>query len=726
MHILIIFLIAALQIPPQSEASVAGVVVDSESGLPLSGASVEILESGEGAITRFDGSFSIPGVAPGSKTLRVRFIGYRSVERAVTVPAEDLLIRMERETLEIGEVVVTGSPIGSAVRYQAVQALGREQLQRRAAASFGEILDGSPGVAMRSMGSAPARPVVRGFDGDRVLVLENGERSGDLAETAADHAIAIDPLAADRVEIVRGPASLLYGSGAIGGVVNVLTDDIPAQWELGLRGEGAFQSSSVNRQAAGYARVQVGGPNALFGGRFAARGAGDIRTPEGVLPDTDLRNLDGALSVAYRAGNFTGGASLSLLERTYGIPEDIEEPDERIEIRMERQALRAQGQWSLGGLFEVAEVRLQLARYAHDEIEIEDGEEELELAFDQRVLSATLVAQHRGLGPIARGAVGISAFARDLQVGGEEALTPDGSALRLAAFLFEEVPLTGTVALQAAVRGEMELRSVRPNDLFPAADDLRRMAALSAALGLNVRPVRGLELGFQLAQAYRSPTLEQRYSDAPHIGAGAYEIGDPDLGLERALGADAVIRLTIGPLRAELAGFAMRISDFVVYQPTGEIDADSGLPIFIYEADEAFQLGGELSTMLRLAHGLELHGVADYVHGTRVGDDTPLPRIPPLRGQLALLLDQQAWWTQARVRGVAAQHRTAPNEEATPGYILVGWEAGLRVGADRRHVASLRVDNQFDAAYRDHLSRVEVRNAAMPGRNLNLTYRIIW
>jgi iron complex outermembrane recepter protein len=724
-----LLVLAALIVGPAAsgQTPLTGRVIDAPSGDPLPGATVQIVETGQGSVTDGTGSFQFADLAAGAYTVRIRHVGYRPHEETIAMSrVEPLTIRLRPETALTDEVVVTGSPLGSAARYQAAQVLGREALQRRAATSFGEMLDGEPGLAMRSFGPAPARPVLRGFDGDRLVVLENGERAGDLAETAADHAMSIDPLAADRIEIVRGPASLLYGTGALGGVVNILSDDLTRSWAPGLTGDAALQLGSVNRQGAGFTRLRYGGASWAASGRLALRGAGDLRTPEGVLPETSLRNVDLGAGVAHRHQGFDGALFASGLHRTYGLPEGLEDPDERVEIRMERQSVQGQARWGARGPFDALELRVLAARYAHDEVEIEDGEEEVELGFDQRSLSTTLLAQHAAWGPFAQGAIGLSGFARDLAVHGDEALTPDGQAWTAAAFTLQEAVLTPQVRLQLGIRGEVQRLKLRPNEQYPGAADQRTTPTLSAALGLNVRPTASMEIGTQIAQAFRVPTLEERYSNAAHIGAGAFEIGDPNLSTERALGADGFVRFQRGVLHAEVAAFVSHVRDFVVYRPTGEIHGPSGLPIFVYEADDARLLGGEVQAALRLPAGLQIDASADMVRGTRLGDHQPLPRIPPVRGRLAVVLDRASWWAGGSVRAVAAQHRVDAEEEPTPGYTLIGAEGGLRVGPGGVHVVSLRLDNLFDVAYRDHLSRVESRDAPMPGRNVALTYRLMW
>ncbi len=291
-----------------------GEVIDAQSGDPIPGATVQIRELESGTAADPDGQFEFANIASGSYTLAVSSVGFRSVNVTVNHP-EDEFVSIELRSLIMvaDDVIVTASPVGRDIQYQSAQAFNIQNLQDRQASSFGEMLDGEPGIAMRSFGPAPARPVIRGFDGDRLLILENGERMGDLSNTAHDHNISLDPLVAERVEVVRGPASLLYGSSALGGVVNIITSDIPREWSRGSSGTVALEGSSMNDGVGSFSRYQYGGEKWAATGRFSYRGADDLRTPAGRLPVTFIQNFEGSAGFGYRNDRFSGGFSVSAI-----------------------------------------------------------------------------------------------------------------------------------------------------------------------------------------------------------------------------------------------------------------------------------------------------------------------------------------------------------------------------------------------------------------------------
>lgn len=742
--------------PPLGDtATLRGLVVDATSGgAPVPGALVSLVELERTVRTDATGRFRILDAPGGRWTLRAESEGLRPATMEVNMSegaaaAVDVTLTFIERLFRLEEVVASVSPLRNPVGYQPAHALGREDLTRRLGSSVGMMLDGEPGVAMRSLGPAPARPVIRGFDGDRVLVLENGERMGDLAETAADHALSLDPLSIQRVEVVRGPASLLYGSSALGGVVNLITEDLPRSWARGLSGSVGTHGATVNRSAAVSGDLRYGSHHWVGTGRFSLREAGDLRTPEARLPGTQLSSMDGQVGIQRDSGAWRSGVSFSFLDRRYGVPEAIDDPDQEILISTERQALQARLDWEPArpGRVEGLEVRVHATRFFQEELERWFGDaggvlasgaggrdagrsllqEDVELSFLQHGSTATATLRHRAMGPVEAGAVGAAFRLRDLDVGGEEAFTPGAREGSMGLFTFQEIALTSTTRFQFGLRAEGQRSRTLPNADFPEAGDRRTSLALSGSVGLNWRPASGLEIGAQLARAHRNPTVEELFADGPHLGAGAYEIGDPDLSDEVGHGVDLFIRRESDRLALELAGFVSHISGFVAFQPTGQEDPASGLPVFRYEATRGRMAGGEATLSAQLTPAWKVAAGLDYVRGDRVekgAPSVPLPTIPPLRGRLDLRYQSDRHWVGTTSRVVAAQHRVAPDEGATGGYLLLDGDAGLRIDPEGRHTLVLRVENATNRLYRDHLSRVEERGFPMPARNLSLIYRM--
>jgi iron complex outermembrane recepter protein len=720
----------------QDGVVVEGRVTDEATGLPLRGVRIFLVDLRRDVLTDGAGSFRIPSVPPGSHRMRVEALGYRMQELEVTVAAgaAPLHLALTREALPLPEVVATGTPLRGVAPYQPGQAFGVEELQARAADSFGQMLDGEPGLAMRSLGGATGRPVIRGLDGDRVAVLENGQRMGDMSETAHDHAIAMEPLTAERVEVVRGPASLLYGSSALGGVVNLLRRDIPTEWTRGLSGSSALQFASVNRLRAGAGAAEYGGGSWAGRARASFRDGSDFRAPgapEGVLGSTHSRLSTGGVGLGFEGDRVRGGAAVDLHGHVFGIPEELDNEDEWIEIRSRRARLSGLLNVSRpGALFQDLEIRTAVAGYHQREVEIEaasDGSLEEEVPHDFRRLTADAgaTAVHGRLGPFGQGAIGFSVLGSELRARGFEEFHPDGRSLALAAFAFEQIPLHDRVDLLVGVRLEHGWTRAFENAVFPGFSDRRTATTVSGAVGFGARLLEGLEVGGQLARAHRAPLLEQLFADGPHIGAGRFEIGEPTLANEVGHGVDLFARASGGRIRAEVALFGNWIEDFVFPRNTGDVDAASGLPVVRWTASSAAFNGGEVVVEVLAARDLRVRATADMVRGVQRDEArTPLPFIPPVRGSLDLRYDPGDWWFGARARGAGRQDRVPPTQEATGGYTLLDLQAGLRLGGREGHTLVLRVDNALDEIYRDHLSRVDERRFPMPGRNVTVVYRV--
>lgn len=685
-----------------------------------------------GRLTGTDGRVAFGDLPAGEYVMTVEAAGFQTLERSVRLPAPDAIeVVLQPRPLTLDEVVGTASPLRSGVTYTAAQTFDRDALAQRLDASIGSMLDGEPGVAMRSLGAAPTRPVIRGFDGDRILVLENGERMGDIGESSADHAVALDPLSVERLEVVRGPASLLYGSGALGGVVNMTTRDMPRTWSRGWEGAIQTQAASMNRSGSGSGTLLYGADDWASTFRFSTREAGDMRTPDGTIGDTWISSLDGSVGFVRQWDEVRVGFSGSFVDREYGIPEAWDDPDEEVFLTMERQTLQTRLDWEPInlGIIQGIEARSNISRFFQQEIEreFEGGrlaDEEVGLEYDAISASGTVTLRHGQVGVFGEGAFGLAVRARQLDIGGEEAFVPGANERSIGIFTFQEAPLTQDVSFQLGGRIESNWNEARPNDRFPAVDETRNSTAFSGSVGLNWRPGAGWEMGAQLARAHRVPIVEELFANGAHLAAGVFEIGSTELEDEVSHGVDLFVRRDFARGSVEVAGFANWINDYVAFQPLGRIDEESGFRVFQYQGTDARMLGGEVTADLQVNDVWSLGAGVDYVQGTRTaGDANPLPAIPPLRSRFQVRADPGRWWAGATFRAVTTQDRTATDEDPTDGYVLLDAQAGLRVDPMGNHSVILRIDNALNESYQDHLSRLRQDGLLMPGRNVSVSYR---
>ncbi len=709
--------------------TISGVVTSAQTNEPLPFVRVSVKDTDQSTLTDITGNFTLFVTSSSELTVRFSMIGYKTLEVSPQIylgSSNFIALQLEPLIRIIEEVVITGSPTGSGVHYQPAQVFNRAQITQRKDVTVGHMLDGEPGISMRTFGPAPSRPVIRGLDGERILILENGERMGDISESAADHAIAMDPGAMNRMEIIRGPASLLYGNSAMGGVINLITTDIPQDWNTGVWGSISGNASTVNSLGMSTARFGYGNEQLAITARGSIRGAGDIKTPGGNISGTGLSTYEGSVGFGFRGDNIQGGFTVMGMDNGYGIPGNPDDPN-RVEIRFQRTALQYRLDAQHDGFFDKMLLKGHLSVYDQQEIDIQNVNgtvtEQIPLTYSQQSLSSTLYIQHRPAGILDRGVIGVNVNGRIMDVGGFDAYTPGDQYLNVALFTFQEVLITEWARFQAGIRLDSRSIKARYQERSGSIDTRTINTDLAGSIGLNVRPTSNLEAGIQFAKAHRYPTIEELYSDGAHLGAGSYERGNQDLETESGYGLDLFLRKIVGKWSAELAGYSMWIENFIRFEPTGEFDARSRFPIFEYQSGSARLSGGEFQLHGQLGRNWWVSSSADVVFGEVTGaQGHPLPSIPPLRINNRLRYDTSGFWAQIQVKNVFDQHRVAPEELPTSGYTLIGTAMGFQLGKNQIHRFVLRLDNALNTAYRDHLSKTEDRGQLMPGRNLSLIY----
>ena len=715
--------------------AIAGTVATAD-GAPIAGAEVRVSGTTRVARTDASGAFRLDRLPPGGYLLEVLSDrhGGNAVEVAVAAGAVATVAVVLDLAVHDEEIVVTASPQAAALSdlAQPVGVLAGEDLAAAARPSLGETLATQPGVSATSFGAGASRPVIRGQGGNRVRILENGVGSGDASDTSPDHAVAIDPTSADRIEVVRGPATLLYGSNAIGGVVNVLDDRIPDHLAgVPLTGSAQLVAASNAGEATG--GFELGGSRERIAWNASGfrRDTGDYSSGDGPgrgsdeVANSDLESDGGSLGLSWVTDDGYVGVAARRFDSVYGNPA---EEDVRIDLAQRRYDLHA-GLDRAFGVFEGARLRLGVNDYEH--VELAAGEVGTRFLDDSWELR--LDGTHRALGPF-RGTVGVQVSSRDFAAVGEEAFVPPTSAESWAVFAFEETgggPLRG----QVGFRHERQSSSAvgRPG---------RDFAATSASVGGLWEALDTLSVALTVARAVKIPDPEQLYADGPHVATGVFEIGDPDLDVETTTGVDLSLRHHAGRVRTELSLFANRIDDYIFDSFTGEVAGGEGEPhdgeegehdhgplpvVRFVQADAEFR-GGELQTHVELLHAdphhLELDLGGDLVRAELRASGEPLPRITPARFFAGLHYQGEQLSGSLFVRRTQSQDRVAAFETATAGFTQLDASAGYRFfRGDTMHELLLAGTNLTDELARNHVSYLK-DVAPLPGRDLRLTYRV--
>jgi iron complex outermembrane receptor protein len=659
---------------------------------------------------------------------------------------------------EENEIVITGNRARTPDVIGGVAVLDSQELVRDARPSLGETLQDLPGVTASSFGPSASRPIIRGLSGERAAILVDGISSLDLSASDPDHAVTINPLTAERIEIQRGAGALLYGSSAIGGVVNVIDTRIPRHVPDRLAGDAMlnYGSAANERSANAQVDVPVGGHFVLHadgaysryddlhvGGYLltaplraqamaspdpAIRALADLK---GTLPNTAGRSDDAAAGLAYADGDLNIGISYSHHDAKYGVPIRfsldplVEAEAPTIDAHQDRGDIRANV--PVGGFFKLVGVRGGISKYHHDELNSEGGVETSFFSDGGEIRADLVQAERNGWG----GTSGVQYRNQDARIVGDEKYLPNSRERRLGFFTLQSVA-RGPLKLEAAGRIESN-RLHADEDAQIAANGgpigaspiSRSFTPVSGALGASYDVVPGWQLGLSLSHSERSPSIQELFANGAHGGSQQFLVGDPALAIEKSNGAELSLKHTIGPVHVEGSLYYSRYASFIYEAPSGIVR--DGLPEYRFRQGKADYYGFEVDADARFgrALGIDWGGelTADAVRAT-IADYGPAPQIPPLRVLAGLTGARGQLDGRIEVEQVAAQRRTAPNETPTPGYTLVNASLDWHpLAANPALTLSLQGSNLFDVEARRHSSELK-DYAPLAGRDIRLTARL--
>ena len=708
--------------------SISGQVSDAESGTLLVDVHVSLLRDAERASlfrTGRTGQFRFDDIVQGTYTLRFERVGYETLNQQIDVDADStpMTVKLNRSPLQLGEVVVTpGDEEHAHFEKTTDLNLSSQELNQQMGATIAETLSGEVGIAQRTMGKATARPVIRGMGGDRLLILEDGGRTGDKSASSADHAVAIDPTTATNIEITRGPASLIYGSGTLGGVVNVKREIIPQTLPHRPTMNLTFQGESVNSGLTGTTGFTIPIGDLAWRLELNRRSTDDTHTPIGVLENTSLSqtNFSTGISMVKDWGHF--GFSGGSYSSDYGIPGSPEGHIQGVTIDLDRQ--RYEGNFEYGfqqSFLEKLKFHSTYTRYQHQEIESNNL---LGVEFGVLTYDVSVLAYMHG-----DAVAGVWGEYRDHASGGFY-WTPHTREMSLAGFYFKQKRLNDDFTLQGAIR--YDVRRVEPFEegavTRAGSVERRDFGGVSSAVSGIYHWNDNWETGASLMKTFRTPGIEELFSDGPHLAAYSYEIGNADLGSEDGFGTEAFLRYSAKRMKLNLTVFRNQIYSYLIPTNTGEKEWGSGaagwLWIYQYSGQDAILDGAEFSVDVEIVPRFQAQVRTSYVRGTLADSESPLERIPPLNGKVALRYVTQPLKVHITARFSDDQHRLGDFEDATDGYIV--YDAGIQLAFpiwQLQHQMVVTIENIFDTEYRQHLSRIK-SVMPEPGRNVKLLYRL--
>ena len=731
----IVAVLAGAPVRGQGTGSVRGAVTFAEGGAAVHGAVVLVVGPGLVALTAENGDFEIENVPPGTYEILAQREHLTARRQTVTIQSEQTTV--VDFALELSpvheEVTVTATPGGGTTTFEAFNAittLDSFDLSTNVAGTLGDALENQPGVAKRSFGPGSSRPIIRGFDGDRVLIMEDGIGTGDLASQSGDHGVTIDPNGLERIEVVRGPATLLYGSNAVGGVVNAITphESYRDSMTEGTRGQVSSDGGTANTQAGTNASVQHARGKLMMWAGGGARRSDDYDTPEGTVENSATRLATGRAGVGYFGERLFTSGGFTLEDSRYGVPfagefhseEDAGAPGEdQSELFVDIDSQRRVGRFDVGmqnvgtDALDAFRIVFNVIDWGHDEIEIADGIERVGTMFNNRTYVVRAEFDQRQTALLS-GTYGVWTKFRTYVATGEEALAPPTDQTAFAAFGYEELDF-GRHRLQLGGRVERNAYTVDPRTESDHAENGgveppevrdRDFTGLSASVGFQTDLGADATFVTNFTRSYRAPALEELYNFGPHVGNLLFEIGNPDLERESTLGLDLSVRHQSTRLRGDFNVYVYDIDNFVFAAVTDEVI--DGLSVAEYLQGDSRFIGFDAKGSVRLGEQVWLNLGLGLVDAELTTTNEALPRIPPLRGQLSVDVPYRGFTITPEWIFASKQDRVFRDETETDGSSVLNVRASYVWPRQHLvHIVSVAGYNLTNELYRNHTSFIK-------------------
>ena len=732
--------VAGLQAMAQSPVGgISGRVID-RSGAPVAGATVAIAELNLSTTSDSGGRFRFGGIPAGTFTISARHIGLPPAATRISVAGSpvtvELVLPAGAQRIEPVNVTASRSPVAPLTAPLSTSVLTGDQVDREGGVSLAHSVASLPGVRNVSTGQEIGKPMIRGLFGPRILVLADGSRLEDYSWSDEDGP-SIDARIARRIEVIRGPASVLYGSDALSGVINVIPSDVPLATDSAkVRNVAAEAYAASNNIELGSA-LMAEGAQSNYGWRVMGTGrfSQNYQTPTGSMPNSSFWafNGEGAFGIRRDHSNTTlraahYGGEFHLLESAG--PETGDPEGGPVRQTMDDR-LQATNEYFLGDVR--LESKAQFQRHSLTEVSDDcvpaPGQTTCTKVKDQQAFGLVLntgtldVLAHHGNPERLSGTVGVSGLLQASSSSGPIFLVPSATINSAAAFAFEQLSL-GAIDLVAGARGDSRHLSSDAQSQINRAADSRSWSAASGDAGVVVHPTSQLALVANYGMGWRAPTLFDLYANGPNLAEARFEIGDPSLETERSKNLEGSVRWQGPRLRADIAVYQNTVDNFIFTTPTAA--TQSGLQVFRHVQSDARLTGFDASVEANVTDAFILRASHDRVNGEERPSGTPLPLMPPPRTMLGgeLALGRLGSWDDVSlgtdVEIDQTQTRLNPNDYSTKGYTLLNVDlSATRTWRARPLRLDLSVRNALNTSYRDYLSRFKTF-ANAPGVNVVL------
>lgn len=717
----------------RANGSVVGFISDAETGEGIGWATILLVEINKGVSAHSDGEYHLFNIPEGKYTLKVFRIGYHDYKTTIEIKDSEKIqkdIVLSRTVLFTEEVLVESQKYKNRSELQEpdIKVTGKK-LRENIGLTIAETIASEPGISQRTMGPAPARPVLRGLGGDRLLMLEDGERTGDLSATSSDHAVVIDPMSADRIEVIRGPEALIYGSNTLAGVINVQRNYIPSMLPHRVSGTASLHSESVNNALAGGFKINFPINKIAVNIDGSMKNANDLNTPVGKLINTNLFNHNESIGISYFADRFNFGSAFSNYSSEYGIPP---QPDSLgghpngIDIELERQHIETRGEYfPINRWIRFIELKHSYKRYQHAEYEA-NGQVGMEFGVLTNDLSISLHLAERGV--FMNGVIGAWFQHRDYATAGLS-FTPNTKEKSVAIFHYNEHSF-GKFAFNLSVRYDWKYVDPSEEKIIVRADysnhiRYRNFNDFSTSVSGEYAIRKTCKLGLQFMRSYRAPGIEELFSEGPHLAAYSYEVGNSELGEEKGFGSELFFDVHRKNLNFRIAIFQNQIKNYIFPANTGRNSLRiASLYLYQYGGEDVVMQGVESSLSWHFTPNFILNYSLGYTDGRIQQNKVYLPQIPPFEGKFGVVYEKNELTLGVKIRAAAKQDKLGEFEKMTNGYIIADLNAEYYLKLNKfLHTITFTIQNIGNTEYRHHLNRIK-DIFPEPGRNFKLLYKI--
>lgn len=724
--ILVTFIILLFSYPAVAQ-TLSGNVYD-EHHNPIPGAQIYIPSLGRGSVTNEKGHFEIDDLPKGVYAVQFSFVGYMTQIKRIDTSekSQALQIVLKESTLNLPGLTVTGTPQATDAlsSSESIASVSQRQFERNSGATAMSAIKNLPGVSLVTTGSGIAKPVIHGLSSQRIVVMVNGVRQ-EAQNWGPDHGPEISTFDVNRIEVVKGPSSVLYGAGALGGVVNVIGPELPTSdgGSARLMGKLDLQGFTNNNQGAG--AISLYGASGAIGYRaeLSHRSAGDITTPDGKLANSGLRKTSGSFMV----GTTQPWGTVSLnYNHLYQHLQIHDAPGSTGYQPLKNDLLH------LHVNIPTKDFRLEVqAGYQMNDRREFDGITDTQPSLHLKLNTGTVDVQlhHNPIGPI-YGTIGFSTMIQSNRSLATNKLIPGFNLQNIAAFVFEQTKF-GALNLSAGGRFDTRNLDVLNTPAMNIQAVNRKYSAFSGSFGAALHVTSNLSLSANLGHAWRAPTAFEMFANGVHEGTYQYDIGSPDLVPETATNIQTSLKWITGRVVAEISAYNNAINKYIYGDPSGNFDPKSGYQIYYLKQANARIRGLDASLQAEITNWLSLNGGYSMLRGDNLRLHEPLPYMPANHGDLGVQIQKGEIgkfhdpYFSIQTTFYAKQNRLAPHEPVSNAYTLVSLSIGSQLNIGKTPVrCDLMADNLFNKAYIDHLSRYRDLPALNPGRNITLKVQI--